>query len=169
VGDKVQFRMESPLSISGYFAFGIGSSMQDAEIFVAYSDDNAEMQLLRKRSTKNVEPQSLAPDFTINLNETSITYSQYITFTRPKTLESGPSLVSGAQSFIWAINKRDKPTANGGIAFHDSYDIVGEVDLFALSSAFVEDASGESTPVFKPKAEDNRKYFAILHGAPFII
>lgn len=110
----------------------------------------------------------------------------YITFARGRTGSTplSANLEPGPQDFIFALNMEQAPTEEGRIAFHDVFDVVPARDMFAIASAFIDDATDDQNtqtpstdgasrssngtspakPSFKPTKKNNRKYYVKLHG-----
>jgi hypothetical protein len=109
-GANYEFRIETYEQV-GYIAFGFGSSMADAEVYVAWyfllflilrSNDDEDVTLSRRESTGRREPTAVVQAQTVT--DSSFQEGKLsVTFLRPKVVDGGASITSDSTPLIWAF------------------------------------------------------------------
>ncbi|RKO83883.1 hypothetical protein BDK51DRAFT_27213, partial [Blyttiomyces helicus] len=109
-GTEVQMRFEVPSGLT-WAAFGIGSSMNSADVVFAYFNANNTPTLTHRTATGFFEPSiNPTPDLVIVPNVQGASNSTnstgtVITFTRPVTSSNGNTVTTASQDFIWAAHQ----------------------------------------------------------------
>ncbi|KAJ3213795.1 hypothetical protein HK099_007185 [Clydaea vesicula] len=152
--------MISFLDSSNWFAFGLGSEMNSAEL--AQPSKN-QVLLSRRAAIGHDLPNKVKnQDFQVTESFSNETYS-FVVFTRPKVASSAQGverkLISGETPLIWAVGLVE----NGNIGFHTDFNIAA-ANLFSPKSAF--NGQLPPPPMDNSSEERNNKRFLLMkiHG-----
>ncbi|KAI9298510.1 hypothetical protein K502DRAFT_339317 [Neoconidiobolus thromboides FSU 785] len=153
---------------SGYMAVGLGTSMTNSEIFIAWFDSNGKPHVTQNLGVGHTRPQSVSASSLVVSTDQSSTQNNKntIVFTRPlkSTIKGGVDInPNDANNMIWAYSD-STPSSDGSIKKHSSRGTFS----YSVSSS----GSGTISEANTPAADASTSGVAtviIIHGALMLV
>ncbi|RKP03056.1 hypothetical protein CXG81DRAFT_17318 [Caulochytrium protostelioides] len=119
------FRYVFPATPGTYYAFALGSSMDDLDVMVAWYSSQKQVVLSRRKASGHTMPTDVgANQDLVYLNTTKVSDRIMVTFMRPMASKVSQSLsidVTKSQPAVWAVGAvsgDDTTSAGGRLAVH---------------------------------------------------